>query len=353
MNDDRHEKLTQVYCTWGDKLLQHCDVLNDMQNNRKIRPITIQISLTEACDCNCSFCSVAERPKNRRIPWSKYELVLDSFKQLGAKSVELTGGGNPLLYRDGDRNIVDAILLAKSKSFDVGLITNSSDLSILTKTAIDCLSWVRISLAKLDEGLSPSEYRLENVASSDDEKLSFSYIVNEKTSMQTLEKIADVVEMYPRTKFVRFAGNCLVRGNNELVRLRFADVIDENERYKKFFIKSIDADDVPFNDACYVGAIRPYVAPAADDREAYSVYTCTSHVLETRKYDADYALCRIEDIGLMWNLMNRRFAAGEAPYAIRRNGGKNWCTTCMSCYYKNNNKLLHTVATEMPDKNFP
>ena len=29
-----HEELTQSYSTWGDKLLQHTDVLNSIQNDR-------------------------------------------------------------------------------------------------------------------------------------------------------------------------------------------------------------------------------------------------------------------------------------------------------------------------------
>ena len=40
-------------------------------------------------------------------------------------------------------------------------------------------------------------------------------------------------------------------------------------------------------------------------------------------------------------------------YQVKNNCGKNWKETCKFCYYKFNNKLLHTVASEMPDKNFP
>ena len=44
-----HEELTQKYSTWGDKLLQHTDVLHSMQVNKVIKPITIQLAPIEAC----------------------------------------------------------------------------------------------------------------------------------------------------------------------------------------------------------------------------------------------------------------------------------------------------------------
>jgi len=40
MKSDSHKKMTQKYSTWGDKLLQHTDVLNSIQNNKKFKPIT-------------------------------------------------------------------------------------------------------------------------------------------------------------------------------------------------------------------------------------------------------------------------------------------------------------------------
>ena len=48
-----HEELTQKYSTWGDKLLQHTDVLHSMQVNKIIKPITIQLAPIEACDSDC------------------------------------------------------------------------------------------------------------------------------------------------------------------------------------------------------------------------------------------------------------------------------------------------------------
>ena len=86
----------------------------------------------------------------------------------------------------------------------------------------------------------------------------------------------------------------------------------------------------------------------------YYVYICTSHVLNTRTYDLDYALCEATPVGIMsaWDDMNQRFRHEGRPYEVKGNDGKGWCETCRFCYYKNNNRLLHTVAQPLPDRSF-
>ena len=96
---DKHEDMTQKYSTWGDKLLQHTDVLYSIQRDKIFKPITIQICPCEICDSDCPFCSVAGRPLKSYMPFSDIKQVLEDFKSIGAKSVEITGGGNPMLQR--------------------------------------------------------------------------------------------------------------------------------------------------------------------------------------------------------------------------------------------------------------
>jgi len=80
--DLSHEELTQVYSTWGDKLLQHTDVLDSIQSKKKFKPITIQLAPLEACDSDCPFCSVAGRPLKSYIPFKDIKQILTDFKTL-------------------------------------------------------------------------------------------------------------------------------------------------------------------------------------------------------------------------------------------------------------------------------
>jgi hypothetical protein len=318
------------------------------------------------CQSDCDFCSVSNRPIKSFMPWCDIVQTLTDFRKLGAKSLEITGGGNPLLYRDREakKNINDIIELGAALGYDIGIITNSEKLTVLRPELFDKINWIRISLIRLDEGCEPEDYDFNGYPY---EKLGFSYIIYGETvatpirkqyrpgtSEETIARIARLVELHGgNIKFVRFAGNCLIKGNNSLVRKKFGDVVDANDKYKKFFLKVIEDDDSPYKNGCYVGMIRPYIAASPDGTSNYRVYICTSHVLQVRTYDTDYALCDTKDILSTWDRLNEQYKQKGYPYEVRCNGGRNWDKTCSHCYYSNNNKLLHTVAREMKDKNFP
>lgn len=361
----RDKELTEKFSTWGDKLLQHTDVLYMLQHEKRLKPVTIQVGLTEQCESDCPFCSVAARPLKSVMPWEKVVTCLESFELLGAKSVELTGSGNPLLFRNNGKDINDVIELAHKLEYDIGIITNSHDLKVIKPENYEKINWIRISLIKLDEGFEPEDYNFRDFPT---EKLGFSYIIYDSTgdkpdefsrtkkpykgtSEESINKIAKLVEINPSIKFVRIAGNCLIKGNNEAIKDKWKPIIDAVDKNSKFFIKEIGLDDDPYNEGCYVGGIRPYIAAHPNGGD-YQVYTCTSHVLNKRTYDLDYSLGNVDDILIIWYRMAENLKSKGYPYEVKGNQGKNWCESCKYCYYKFNNKLLHTVNSKMPDSNF-
>ena len=348
MKNDHHEIFTQKYSSWGDKLLQHTDVLYSIQKHRHFSPINIQLAPCEICDSDCPFCSVQNRPLKSKLSFVKIKKVLEDFRTLGAKAMEITGGGNPMLYRDGDKNINDIIEYGYELGYKIGIITNSHDISKIKIENHSKITWIRISLIQLDEGVSPEQYFFNNFPLNN---LGFSYIIYERTTKESINKIAKLVSLHPSIKFVRLAGDCLIKGNNAEVREKFKDIISEIDKNSQFFFTEIGYEDFPFNNRCYVGMIRPYIAPNPNGGD-YRIYPCTSYVLNKRTYDIDYSLCSIDDIIETWNSMNMRFQKEGYPYEIKGNNGKDWCKTCNYCYYKNNNKLLHTIVTELPDKEF-
>ena len=331
-----YETQTQNYSTFGDKLLQHTDVLYSIQNEREFKPITIQLAPTEACDSKCPFCSVAKRPVNQKIPFEKIEKGLKEFRELGAKALEITGGGNPLIYRDGKKNINDVIELAYDLGYDIGVITNSEVLKRhIRPENEEKLKWIRVSLIKLDEGKNPEDYDFDGFPIS---KIGFSYIIYDGTTVESLERIAKLIDLNPDIKFVRIAPDCLTE-DSLTIKDDWGDILDRLDKYKKIFIKEINDNFHPYPNKCFVGMIRPYWV-------WNGVCICTSHVLKNRVYHDDWKLCGHDDIKETWKKMNDRFKNGENPYDIDVNN------KCWHCYYYNNNKLLNTVVSELPDKNF-
>ena len=367
-SNEKNLEFTQMFSTWGDKLLQHTDVLYSIQKDRYFKPITIQLAPTELCNSDCPFCSVAGRPIKSYIPFDKIKKLLTDFKTLGAKSVEITGGGNPMLYKDptSKADINSIIEFANSLGYDIGIITNNHTLEKIKKENYNKINWIRISLIQLDEGKNPEDYNFNDFPLN---KLGLSYIIYDSTggipdelsrtnkpyvgtTIESIKKIAKLIELNPQVKFVRIAGNCLIKGNNQNIKEKWKSVIDEIDKFNKFFIKDIGLDDYPYNEGCYVGLIRPYIAPNPNGGD-YQVYTCTSYVLNKRTYDLEHSLGSIDDIINIWNKCNENYKLYGYPYQIKNNCGKNWQETCKYCYYKFNNKILHTVSQEMPDKNFP
>lgn len=363
-----YEEKTQQYSTWGDKLLQHTDVLYSIQYENTFKPINIQLAPCEVCDSDCPFCSVAGRPLKSYMKWEDVIVTLEAFKRLGAKALEITGGGNPLLYRDKEakKDINDIISYAANLGYNIGIITNSENLERHLKPAVySLIDWVRVSLIKLEEGKNPEDY---NFGSFPTEKLGLSYIIHESTggvpdpmsrtgkpypgtTAESIQKVAKLIELHPDIKFVRVAGDVLVENYQPEIKKQWGPMLEEMDKHDKVFIKEIHTNEYPYNDGCYVGLIRPYIAPHPDGGD-YQVYACTSHVLEKRKYQLDFSLGSIYDIEGIWDRANLNYAKYGYPYEIRGNKGKDWCESCGLCYYNNNNRLLHTVANEMHDRNF-
>lgn len=326
--------LTQKYSTWGDKLLQHTDVLHQIQVNRRFSPITVQLAPTEACDSDCPFCSVGNRPMGK-IKYDEIAKGLQFFKALGAKSVELTGGGNPLLYRDGTYDINDVISWAAlGCKLKVGIITNSENPSEWIRAKnIPLIDWIRVSLSKLDEGVRECEYDFSGFEG----KVAVSYIMHAGSLPDILDRISDLVARWKCLKFVRIAADCTTE-DSRTIEQRIGKDVAKLDTNGKFFIKDIGDNFHPFPGGCWVGMLRPYWTSTG-------IYICTSHVLKERKYLPEYRLCGPSEITEAWMEMNSKFSRGEAPYQID-------VSKCWHCYYHNNNQLLSSVINELPDKDF-
>lgn len=92
-----YESQSQEFSTIGDKMLQHCEVLNSIQNKKKWKPITFQLCPTGTCNFNCHFCSVKNRDKTLSLKLEDIYKALKDFKKLGAKALEMSLKGDELI----------------------------------------------------------------------------------------------------------------------------------------------------------------------------------------------------------------------------------------------------------------
>lgn len=82
----------------------------------------IQIHPTTECNYNCSYCSYRGENKFLNLDIDAVCEYLKQVHDLGCKTVKITGGGEPLLYK----NILCLILTAKQYGMKISLQTNGS-----------------------------------------------------------------------------------------------------------------------------------------------------------------------------------------------------------------------------------
>lgn len=378
MNDEvRAQRLSTTFTSFGNRILQHPKELDDLQKFGIFTPIMVELAPTEACDSDCPFCSVANRPIKNYMPFHKIKKVLEEFKLLGTKSIEITGGGNPMLYRDREtgETINDIVRCCITLGFDIGIITNSHSLKKLDKELHQHINWIRISLIQLDEGKPPEDYDFNGFPY---HKMGFSYILHEsggqpdvysKTKrvypnecFESIRKVNKLLELHPDIKFVRFNPNCIVKSNHTMVRDKYQKFIKSIDRADKMFIKDVSGgnksprgdgvlEDYPLDSSCLIGGFRPYIA-SNKNGTSHNVYICNSFVMEDRTYSDDFSLCDVKNVIPTWKKLQENYNKNGYPYEVRGNRGCGWLDTCYYCFFRPANEILEQVTVPLTDRNF-
>lgn len=91
---------------------------------RERSPYIASFKLTHACNLHCSQCPFIRSPQPS-MPYSKVISVLDELKEHGV-GIVIFEGGEPMLWRDGERSIDDVIAAAKQRFDCVGVTTNGT-----------------------------------------------------------------------------------------------------------------------------------------------------------------------------------------------------------------------------------
>lgn len=316
-------ELLNEYTSTGSKLYYHQEAMLALRNGKGI-PITTHLMPTDLCNFKCAFCSVQHRAGDS-MKMDQIVNYLGQLVQLGLKSVIISGGGNPLLFRDGNQDFNSLIEYIYGLGLGIGLITNGVPLTEIDgrKTwkgvrpeVLDMLTWVRISLSGWDHkqdridtpDLNPSKTTLGG-----------SYVLHDvydepadpkhgrvSTPEDVITPNGNViygVDRIPELKakmrawndehnpeYVRLLPNCLEPSLiPERCRLlqEVADEIDPSV----FFVQS----KIPRQPhACYKG----YGHPVANC-DGW-VYPCDSVVLQrtaNHQFGSAWRICKMEDIG--------------------------------------------------------
>lgn len=88
------------------------------------RPLLAGVKLTHRCNLRCPACPFWRRP-GPDMPFEKVLAALDTVYRAGARLV-IFEGGEPFLWRDGERTVEDLVRACRGRFFSVGITTNGT-----------------------------------------------------------------------------------------------------------------------------------------------------------------------------------------------------------------------------------
>ena len=153
------------------KAIYHTDKIKGLQQGKMIIPLGIQLDLEAYCNDSCNFCSyrkdnghnnmmlelinaipgknytenkpIGQPSPSSRLPYEMADTLPKQIKEAGMKSCELTGGGEPTLWKAFDKLYEN---LGK-EGIDIGLVTNGSMITDQRAALIRKYGlWCRISM---------------------------------------------------------------------------------------------------------------------------------------------------------------------------------------------------------------
>ncbi|MHA1167623.1 MAG: radical SAM protein [Candidatus Hodarchaeales archaeon] len=125
--------------TFPMKILLNPEIIKDANFYKQLPCLHFQVNPTNLCNFKCEFCSCSDRNKNLFLSKKQLKDLFYYGEKVGMKSMTITGGGEPTIYRHWDKFME---YLWKYK-IDAGLVTNGT---LLNKVKhLDYMTWIRIS----------------------------------------------------------------------------------------------------------------------------------------------------------------------------------------------------------------
>lgn len=370
-------ELKETYTSTGSKFFAHQEAMIKLRNGQG-QPITTHIMLTDVCNHTCAFCSVQKRAGDSLL-FTDIRDYVQILLKYGLKSVILSGGGNPILYRckKSGADFNDVVGALYNSGLEIGLITNGMPLKEYTETnphnewdetnrlswktvepkTLDRLTWIRISMSGLDhpehQVYVPEINRVKTT-------LGFSYVAhdiydepedpyhgkvsrpldlissckNRQPSIyfeERIEELTEEITMYVnrcQPRYVRLLPNCL---EPELIPSRckqledMARVINFRVNREVVFVQH-KPPRAP--KACYLGYIHPVL-----NCDGY-VYPCDSCVLNetaNHSFANPWRICHWRDIASIYEQPVRSLIVNPS-------------VTCPGCVFHQSNDLLQLVV---------
>lgn len=358
----------KTYTSTDEKLLAGgLDRLVELQRTGLLKPQSLQLAPEDRCQMDCTWCStkyrefeytqVPDDPSKVIIGTKKQDANYIPFEQINGvvrdlmkfgtlKTVELTGAGDPTMYRDRQtgHTIGDVIdLLTDHFGLQVGMITNGMGLTkLVQQSQLDKLTWLRCSLASFDpqnfhgnnDGTKNPKYadKFPDLPPSMKGQLGFSYVWGPHSRVDVLQKIADYAKEH-QVDFVRIVPDCLNAEKQHQYRERITELVGAFNEQIGREVMFFQAKRYDVHPTCRIGFIKPFL-----NADGY-FYHCSAVPLYNQAFTPHWRMGHLSEVAKIWTPENvGKFDTSKCEY------GK--------CFYAEQNEVLDKVTKQGPHKDF-
>ncbi|MDD5208134.1 MAG: radical SAM protein [Elusimicrobiales bacterium] len=327
------------------KLLKHLDKLKILQEGGIPSPVMLHMSICNICTLNCSFCCFSNRKTSEVLSIEKIKQALTSFRKLGVKGLEFTGGGEPTLHPQFD----EAVRFAYDLGFKIGICTNGRDLARV-KTW-DKFTWVRLGLYGWTEGYTYDLSVFKGLKAKItgafvwDESIDTSYnphvkggfldagVTRKSLHSQRTEKFYEMIDWVEKNKIpTRIAINVIKPPEEAKKDMETVKALMVKLDTKYAFISDFNFKLGRRNDNCYMHMVKPFLFTDG------KVYVCPSSELAIEnkyKMNDEFMLCDIDGI--------EDFYKGGVTTRHHK---------CSYCKYAMQNELIDELLMEVEHNEF-
>jgi len=308
------------------KILGDKDFL-EAASKRYLFPLHVQISPTNKCNRNCTFCSFSDRERSYELSFDELREIIDKCKSVGTKAIDLTGGGEPTVYPQCN----ETIEYMTQKGIKSSLTTNGALLDRID--ALDQLVWLRVSCSdsyEIDEKTRKRLLKVRQKISNNDWSLSYIVADNKYDGLLNLKKAVNL-GMELGCSHIRIAGR--ITNDETLDNIDMNYIRKETDNINTGNMIVIVQDRAIFSPGqnCYAGFVRPRI-----EADGW-IYACCSaqHSISSwkeRRMPPILRICKACDID-------------KLPEMSCKPVNGNICTRC---YLADFNKLLCAVMEPDP-----
>lgn len=131
------------------KIFHHQDKLDKLRNEARFSPVQVSLVPTNKCNQSCKYCiyrmeEYGDKEFNVReeIPFEKLSEILTDCAEMGVKSIQISGGGEPTIYPQFKKLLERIIDLG----LEFALITNGTRINDNMIPLLSQAQWIRFSL---------------------------------------------------------------------------------------------------------------------------------------------------------------------------------------------------------------